>query len=60
MKCPHCGGALKLAADLEEIEEGAAILPYPLLRTGAPGNPVRPPREYRTIRRPEPIEARAA
>jgi hypothetical protein len=58
MKCPHCGGALKLAADLEEIEgELCAVLPFPVVQLDASGGLVLPPREYKTIRRPETLAA---
>lgn len=60
MKCPHCGGALKLAADLGEIEGELAVLPFPVLKTGAPENPVVPPRKYSTMRPVEPNAAEAA
>lgn len=56
MKCPHCGGALKLAADLEGIErELRAVLPFPVVQLD--GEPVVPPRDYSTIRRPETLAA---
>jgi hypothetical protein len=60
MKCPHCGGALKLAADLGEIEGELAILPFPVLKYATGGNPVVPPRKYSTVRPVEPNRAAEA
>jgi hypothetical protein len=53
MKCPHCGGALKLAADLGEIEEELQVVqPFPIVRLDEQLRV--PPRKYSTVRPQEP------